>query len=1082
MVVLLVGGILIAIAHFLDWGRYRDNVEKGVSSLVSQNISIDGEIILKIFPKPNFKLTEVTIYSGEGFDKPLLYAGSITASFDLTNFLSQTSLLDQLTIDELRIQSSVETVSPFRDFLRTNSGKLKNSIYPLFIPLRVNISNAVLQFLNDGSDSQELIQIQDVALEIDSDKRTAKITTEIPFKQEILRIHGVINNVSDPFEEPILLSLRYVMGAIQGEVTGTIAEIFDAEGLFSLKCSMYGQNISELAQSLDLNLGIEFNSLEMNGKLEGSWTSIAYNRIIGNLTGSDLAIDFTGEIRDVFRRNLASFDLHASSESFDFLNFLGSNFTTLNGVTNVNAKLDGKLGEDLQLRDVNFISTSPDFIVSATGDVSALGKNPKFKLKFETQTKQLQSFLSLLDYEIPIEGSGNASGILIRNGNDFQIDNLTFFADAPTLSFQGTGDVSALGRMPRLSIDFKINNAEVTDLVGIWDRKALFDLDFVSGATGSITIDDGTILASNLDLDILDQKVQGHFSGRLPKLGYSGNADWSLQLNINDIGQFVDIFGLGMSYPEPGEITIHVRPSDNRDELFDLQIGLITNEIDLKIDGEMTILDGLFGFDLSYDTILSASSRYNTGFWKSLNQLGDVRLKGSLSRLASDNELAAIVLDLESKKVDIFNVEGSISEISSRQISADLSFITDSLSDFMALKSVQIADLESFQGTTKIRLTKDNFSLENFDFQIGDNMLSGNIEYRKRRTSEGRSKVLGEIKSSYLNLNELFPPPKKQFLFSEEALPVNWAISNDVRIEFTVDRFLRRNYDLRKLIGKVTSENGIVDARSRSNAFGGDLDLVLILDTRSSPFNAVYRYNWDDIDLALLPVTRATVRDITGQVDLKGGIQGVGDSLHQIVEQGNGFLYLDVDQARFLRGGMELFTTSPINIVEQILRDVSPWGRREKYFDIECGVIGMHIKDGVGIAQPPPDHTIAIKAKEFRLVGFGDLSLADESLSLSVRSKARGLGLSATTIIEQSGLSAIYQPFYRIGGTLLSPKVESDPEGSDLVEKLIKLGSAYVTGGTSVAVLGLIDRLAIEPVGCEGARERAQMLLPKEFP
>ena len=636
--------------------------------------------------------------------------------------------------------------------------------------------------------------------------------------------------------------------------------------------------------------------------------------------------------------------------------------------------------------------------------------------------------------------------------------------------------------MPRLSIDFKINNAEVTDLVGIWDRKALFDLDFVSGATGSITIDDGTILASNLDLDILDQKVQGHFSGRLPKLGYSGKADWSLQLNINDIGQFVDIFGLGMSYPEPGEITIHVRPSDNRDELFDLQIGLITNEIDLKIDGEMTILDGLFGFDLSYDTILSASSRYNTGFWKSLNQLGDVRLKGSLSRLASDNELAAIVLDLESKKVDIFNVEGSISEISSRQISADLSFITDSLSDFMALKSVQIADLESFQGTTKIRLTKDNFSLENFDFQIGDNMLSGNIEYRKRRTSEGRSKVLGEIKSSYLNLNELFPPPKKQFLFSEEALPVNWAISNDVRIEFTVDRFLRRNYDLRKLIGKVTSENGIVDARSRSNAFGGDLDLVLILDTRSSPFNAVYRYNWDDIDLALLPVTRATVRDITGQVDLKGGIQGVGDSLHQIVEQGNGFLYLDVDQARFLRGGMELFTTSPINIVEQILRDVSPWGRREKYFDIECGVIGMHIKDGVGIAQPPPDHTIAIKAKEFRLVGFGDLSLADESLSLSVRSKARGLGLSATTIIEQSGLSAIYQPFYRIGGTLLSPKVESDPEGSDLVEKLIKLGSAYVTGGTSVAVLGLIDRLAIEPVGCEGARERAQMLLPKEFP
>ncbi len=1081
MVVLLLGGILISIVQFLDWGDYRDNIEEGIGAFISHTISIDGEISLKIFPKPNFKLTEVTIYSGEGFDKPLLHVGSITANFDLTNLLSQTSVLDELTLDKLRVRNFPKVGSPLKELLRIDGSEPINSLYPLFIPSRINISNVLFEFINDESDSQEMIQIRDIAVEIDPNDRTAKFLTEIPLKHENVQIDGLINYLSDTFEESLSLSLRYVMGSIQGEVKGTIAEIFD-DGEFSLNCSVVGENISNLIQRLDLNSAVEFDSLNMDGILEGSWGNIAYNGITGSISGADLAIDFTGEMRDVFRRNFVSFDFQTSSASLNFFGFLPYNFATQDIVTNVNAKLDGRLGKDLQLHDVNIISTSPIFSAIAKADVSSLGESPKFKLKFETQTEQLQSFLSLFDYELPIEGSGNASGLLIRDGAKYQIENLTFFADTPTLSFQGTGDVSSLGKMPKLTIDFKLINSNVTDVAGAWDRKTLSNLNFVSIATGSILIDGGTIVAPNLNLDILNQKIQGYFSGRLPALGYPRKMDWSLRLNMNDTGEFIKIFGLDMFYPETGEIKIHVRPSPNRDEFFDLQIGAITNEIDLKIDGEITILDGFVGFDLLYEAFLSESLPYSSAFLKSLNQLGDIQLSGSLSRLAVEDEPISIVLDLESREVDIFNVEGSIFEIGPKQMSADLSLVTDSLSDLTAFSFIQMADLTSFKGKTKIRLTQDYFVLDDFDFRVSDNRISGNIEYKKRKNAEDRSKVVGEIASSYLNLNELFPPPKKQFLFSEEALPVEWAIRNDVSVKFVVDRFLRRNYDLRQLSGEVVSQNGIVDARSNSNAFGGDLDLVLMLDTRSSPFNAIYRYNWNDLDLALLPVAQATVHEITGQVDLKGGIQGVGNSLHQIVESGNGFLYLDVDQARFLRGGMELFTTSPINVVEQILRDVSPWGQREKYFDIECGVIGMRIKDGIGTAQPPPDHTIAIKAKEFRLVGFGDLGLQDESLSLSVRSKARGLGLSATTIIEQSGLSAIYQPFYRIGGTLLQPKVESDPEGSDLVEKLIKLGSAYVTGGTSVAVLGLIDRLAIEPVGCEGARERAQMLVPKEFP
>ena len=310
---------------------------------------------------------------------------------------------------------------------------------------------------------------------------------------------------------------------------------------------------------------------------------------------------------------------------------------------------------------------------------------------------------------------------------------------------------------------------------------------------------------------------------------------------------------------------------------------------------------------------------------------------------------------------------------------------------------------------------------------------------------------------------------------------MRWARTHDVNVGFEVGRFLRRNYDLRSLTGKVSSKNGEVNGYSNSSAFGGDLAVHLMLDTRSTPYRAIYQYDWEGLNFALLPAARKVDREITGRVNLKGGITGTGNSLHQIMERGDGYLLVDLENAQLLRGDMELLTTSPINIAEQILREVSPWAQRKKFFEIECGVIGMRIENGIGRSLAPPNHTIAIKAKEFRLAGFGDVQLSDESIDMSVRSKARRLGLSAVELIEQSGLSPIYSPFYRIAGTLLRPKVEPDPQGTDLLQRL-KLTTAWATGGTSVFLLSLIDRLVIEPVGCEGARERAVALVPVSFP
>ena len=260
----------------------------------------------------------------------------------------------------------------------------------------------------------------------------------------------------------------------------------------------------------------------------------------------------------------------------------------------------------------------------------------------------------------------------------------------------------------------------------------------------------------------------------------------------------------------------------------------------------------------------------------------------------------------------------------------------------------------------------------------------------------------------------------------------------------------------------------------------------LDLDTQVDPHPANYAYDWRHLDLDLLPVALKGNRDISGSLSTRGYISGSGRSLHEIAQSGNGYLFTELEGIKFPRGREELLTTTPLSITEQILRGVSPWAERKKYYDIKCGVIGMLITDGVGHSPAPPNHTIALKAEEFELLAFGKLELSTESPRLHVHSKPRREGISPASLLEESGLSLLYPPYFVIEGSLRRPVVVPDPGGKNLMEllkledndilKSLKMGAAWATGGASAVVLSLLNKLGDEDGGCQGAQQRSELL------
>ncbi|MCY4312652.1 MAG: hypothetical protein OXD44_02965, partial [Gammaproteobacteria bacterium] len=125
-------------------------------------------------------------------------------------------------------------------------------------------------------------------------------------------------------------------------------------------------------------------------------------------------------------------------------------------------------------------------------------------------------------------------------------------------------------------------------------------------------------------------------------------------------------------------------------------------------------------------------------------------------------------------------------------------------------------------------------------------------------------------------------------------------------------------------------------------------------------------------------------------------------------------------------------------------------------FDLmECGVVNFRIQDGIAVMNK----SLALKLKDFTILGSGQIDLASEKLDIVFSSKARkGLGISINTVAK----------LFKIGGTLRNPELVADTEG--LAKTGASIFAGLLTGGLSIVAQGLFDREIANSDVCQVAR------------
>jgi len=289
-------------------------------------------------------------------------------------------------------------------------------------------------------------------------------------------------------------------------------------------------------------------------------------------------------------------------------------------------------------------------------------------------------------------------------------------------------------------------------------------------------------------------------------------------------------------------------------------------------------------------------------------------------------------------------------------------------------------------------------------------------------------------------------------LFSSEPLAMAWLASLDLDANISVDT---ANLD-GSALSEIRAVAAIEDAALAISTFefateGGTLSGSLHLIPADDVFDFNVEIDAANLRLAALADADqdpASLPPVSGILQLSGR----GASVHDIMASANGSL-----TGRQGAGQLNLQAINALfgDFLTSVLRTLNPLAEERTYSNIDCGILGVEIKDGIASIEE-----LALQSDRLTIVSSGEIELATEAIDLNVNTKSReGLGLS---------VGGVANSFVKIGGTLKEPSLGVDAAGS-----VTTTGAAVATGGLSLLAKGLWNRLSSEVDLCKLPDEEA---------
>jgi len=195
---------------------------------------------------------------------------------------------------------------------------------------------------------------------------------------------------------------------------------------------------------------------------------------------------------------------------------------------------------------------------------------------------------------------------------------------------------------------------------------------------------------------------------------------------------------------------------------------------------------------------------------------------------------------------------------------------------------------------------------------------------------------------------------------------------------------------------------------------------------------------------------------------LSADLQGKGGSAHDIAASLSGKFEMRVAKMDVAASGLKLVAGGLLAQTLGALKpdkkqDEAADGNRQGFTRFDCAIAHFDVNQGVASAP----ETIGVESTYFNIGGEGEIDLGKETLDLHFIPKPRkGLGISLSTVSN----------IVMLGGTLAAPELQVG--GKELLKSGASITAALATGGASLLVQSLFNRVTAEQFSCESTLKR----------
>ncbi|MCZ6890405.1 MAG: AsmA family protein, partial [Gammaproteobacteria bacterium] len=358
----------------------------------------------------------------------------------------------------------------------------------------------------------------------------------------------------------------------------------------------------------------------------------------------------------------------------------------------------------------------------------------------------------------------------------------------------------------------------------------------------------------------------------------------------------------------------------------------------------------------------------------------------------------------------------------------------------------------AFELVADIDGAKTSIELKNLTARLGDSDLAATATLTVADVPDFKVRAT----SNLINLTN-FERPGTAELESDLA-PASSRVIPDTPLTF--DDLGRFNADVdisvkRMVAWRTTSENLQIVAVLRDGALNierfsyndddGHLELAARLTPNDSGADLSLDLKATGIELGI-GVTEDQDPATIPVYNLDIGFTGHGATAAEVAATLNGHMLLTSDGGLVENADLDLFFGDFIGNVFDML---NPFSTSQTHTPIECSIVKFDVIDGIVDLRPG----IIVRTDKVNMSVRGKADLSTEKLNVAFHTEARkGLGISAGSIIN---------PYFKVGGTLASPKIELDAQNA-----AVAYGAAVATGGLSIVAVGLYERLRGERNPC----------------